>query len=104
MSKVQPRTPSGECKPVAQTVLMRERRQLRRRVAAAIVTAMAESDCDFKKMSSRCGRSEKSIRQTLHALIEGKEVPGEIEYFSDVLLSMGYEPVLNLTPLSEYAK
>lgn len=94
----------SDAKQVSKSILMRERRQLRRRVAALIVSAMANSDCDFKKIAKRCGRNAQAIRRALHALIDGKEIPMEIEYLSDVLLSMRYEPLFNVTALSEYAK
>lgn len=90
-------------KPVSKSVLLRERRQLRRRVAALIVGGMANTDLDFHAMQKRCGRKAAVIRKLLHALIDGYEVPSEIDFISDICLSMGYEPTLNGVPLSEFA-
>lgn len=82
-------------------LLLRERRQLKRRIASAIVRVMADSDKDFVEIARRCHRKAATLRNVVYALIEGNDAPMDV--ISDIFSACGYEPGFACGPLSPYA-
>lgn len=81
-------------KPSSTTTMPREllrkaRRKLCRRVGAAIVERMAETDTSFTVMAARLGRREKQVRGWLMRLLDGRSV--KLNVIADMCTSMGCE-------------
>jgi hypothetical protein len=69
--------------------LGRARRKLKKKVAAALITAMAETDADYEFMGKRLGDTPENIEQYIVGLISGKSKC--MEELSDLLLALGCE-------------
>lgn len=70
------------------------RRQLCRRVCAALVSGMAATDCDLTMMAIRIGKSEAGIREAINRLMDGQSI--SLNLVSDLFFAMGLELTLNL--------
>lgn len=86
--------------PIPQAELDRSRRKLCRRIAAALVRGMAETDTDFATIAARTGRSERSVRDYLRALIEGLSGLG-LDMISDFAWAMGGEIEFHIVKRAE---
>ena len=76
--------------------LLAARRRLARRIAAAVVTAMAETDTSFEQMAQRLGmRTDTLLRSWLFTLADGST---DVAFcrVSDLFLGCGCERTLSL--------
>lgn len=87
---------------IKRSVINRERRQLVRRIASALLSAMADSDRGFKQIAKNIKCPEERVRKAVYSMIDGKSV--RLDLISDIALGMGYELRLGITELSTYAK
>jgi len=76
--------------------LLAARRRLARRIAAAVVTAMAETDTSFEEMAQRLGmRTDIPLRNGLATLVDGgTRIP--FDHISDLMTGCGYELTFGL--------
>lgn len=75
------------------------RRKTARRIAACIVSCMADTDTGFDVIAHKIGQDESTVRRWLYDFIEGRTGGGgldDLSKFSDVLLAMGAEPVFRV--------
>ena len=84
---------------VPKKTLHRARRTLCRRIGAAVVSAMAETDTDFATIDMRLGQRPGTAKQWLDGLIAGTEK--RLNVVSDLFHSMNCEITLSLRPLPE---
>ena len=77
--------------------LARARRTLCRQVAAAIITAMGETDTGFSIIDKRRGKKMGHTKTETNKLISG--VPILWDAVSDILWAMGCQGSLSLRPL-----
>lgn len=66
-------------------------RRFARKIAAAVIQAMAETDCNFTQMAARIGRTEKEITGWIAKLMDGDGSGTMLDHVSDMLLAMGCE-------------
>lgn len=77
--------------PIPREELDRARRKMCRRIAAALVGAMAETDTGFDTIAARLGRSEASCRAFLRSMIDGTPPRNGLDLMSDFAFAMGCE-------------
>lgn len=70
------------------------RRRLKRRVAAMLVRAMAETDMTFEQIAERVGQKPDQARKYVHDLIDG--VGTELNMISDICLALDCEPEFSM--------
>ena len=76
--------------------LLAGRRRLARRIAAAVVTAMAETDTSFEQMAERLGmRTDTLLRSWFFTLADGG-TDVALSQVSDLFLGCGCELTLSL--------
>lgn len=80
-----------EDEPIPQEELDRACRKMCRRIAAALVRAMAETDTDFATIAARTTRSEESLRSFIRALIDGKAPRNGLEMMAIFAVAMECE-------------
>ena len=66
-------------------------RKMARRIAAAIVQCMAETDFNFTQIAARIGKTEKDIKTWMDRLFDGDGGEASLDHVSDILLAMGAE-------------
>lgn len=86
--------------PIPKELLERGRRATARRVAAALINLMADSDADFAHIGQRIDRSEQAVRGWLHDMIEGNAGTVGLDEISDFCLAMAAEPDFTIRPCS----
>lgn len=74
---------------VADTDMARARRKMKKRIAAALITAMAETDSDYQFIAIRLGDESDKIEKWITGLIAGDTRC--LDECSDLLLAMGCE-------------
>lgn len=67
------------------------RRRMARKIASAIVSAMAECDFNFTQIAARIGKTEKDISGWMAKLFDGDGSGAQLDHVSDILLAMGCE-------------
>lgn len=75
---------------IAETDMTRARRKSKKRIAAALITAMAETDSDYEFIAKRLGDVPGNIEKFIAGLIAG-ETRCYMDEVSDLLLAMGCE-------------
>ena len=73
--------------PITEDILAQVRRKASRRVAAALVRLMADTDTSFEVIAKRLGRDEEQVRKWLYGFIDGHD--GSLDIMSDLAFSMG---------------
>jgi len=76
--------------PIPEAELIAARLRMQRRVAALIVSALAESGLSYEDVDARLGNKPGFTRRYINRLIEGKE--RGLNEFSDMCLGIGFEP------------
>lgn len=83
--------PEGEAAATDEQ-LLRARRLLTRRVAAALMAAMAETDSSFEQMAHRLGmKSDVLLRSWFHSLVDGDSKNVPLDVISDMFLGCGVQ-------------
>ncbi len=83
-------------KPIPKAVLKVVRERTCRRVAAAIITAMAETDTGIDVIAARLGKKSEAIKVLIDRLIAGQSA--SLDKISEILWAMGCELAFSLTP------
>lgn len=87
--------------PIPEEDLARSRRKMCRRIAAVLVRTMAETDMDFAALSVRTRHSEQSLRDFIHALIDGEAPRNSLDMISDFALAMDCEIEFHIVKRAE---
>ncbi len=74
---------------LAETNMARARRKLKKRIAAAIINAMAETDADYAFIAKRLRDKPAKIEAWITGLITGRTK--DLDEVSDLLLAMNCE-------------
>lgn len=74
------------------------RRKMYRRMAACIISAMAETDADYDFIATRLEVNTSKVKSWIDAFIAGTGADKAMNEFSDLLLAMGCEPNFQLHP------
>lgn len=74
---------------VTEMDMARARRKIKRRIAAAIITAMAETDADYEFIAKRLEQTPAEIEKWIVGLIAGETKC--MDEVSDLLLAIGCE-------------
>lgn len=74
---------------VTEMDMARARRKMKRKIASALIAAMAETDADYKFIATRLGQDAEEIERWLVGLISGDSKCGDEA--SDLLLALGCE-------------
>ena len=74
---------------VAETDMARARRKMKRKIAAALITAMAETDADYAFIATRLDDDPTKIEKWITGLISGET--RAMDEVSDLLLALGCE-------------
>ena len=85
-------------KEIPQWALDRANRAAVKRIAAAIIGCMADTDFSLEQIARRVNKPESVVRECLYAMIDGKKAT--LDQFSDLLLAMSAEPVWGARPVS----
>lgn len=86
--------------PIPQEELDRARRTTCRRVASAIVKAMAETDTSRKQIGDRVGGEPDDILAVVIRLTDGE--PVALDKVSDIFVAMGVELTMSLAPIPDW--
>lgn len=81
----------SQIEPIHAEALAFARRRMARKIAAAIVGAMAECDFNFTQIAARLGKTEKDISAWMSRLFDGDGSGAQMDHLSDILLAMGCE-------------
>lgn len=73
------------------------RRKTCRRCAAALVTAMAESDTSIIAIAKRIGLTERSVRRDLARLVDGVSWAKDLDFISSFAFACGAELELTVS-------
>lgn len=84
---------------VSTSDMARHRRKMKRRIAASIITAMAETDADYEFIAKRLGEKPETTKGWIVGLIDGESKC--MDEASDLLLAMGGEFIFKLEPYRE---
>lgn len=85
--------------PISPMTLAQVRRMTCRRIAATLVTAMAESDMDFATIAKRLGLEEATPRSWLYEFIDGKSHAEDFRRMSDFALATGHMLSCSVKPV-----
>lgn len=77
--------------PIPKEELARAARKLARKIAAAIIRTMAETDYNYTQIAARIGKTERDIANWMQRLIDGDGSGAMLDHVSDILLAMGCE-------------
>jgi hypothetical protein len=77
-------------KPIGPHFLEQARRMTLRRVAATLVTCMAESDMDFSAISKRLDLKEEDVRAWLYEFIDAKSMQDDLRRMADFAFATGF--------------
>ena len=77
------------------------RRRFARKLAAAIIHTMAETDYNFTQIAARIGRTEKEISSAVYRLLDGDGSCMMMDFVSDIFLAMGCELDWSVKPIPE---
>lgn len=77
--------------PIPEEALAFARRRMARKMAAAIVLAMAETDYSFAQIGPRVGRTEAQISDWMRKLFDGDGSGAALDHVSDILVAMACE-------------
>lgn len=80
--------------PIPEAELIAARLRMQRRIAALVVSALAESGVSYDELDARLGNKPGFARRYINRLIEGKEKG--LNEFSDMCLGIGFEPHFSL--------
>jgi hypothetical protein len=84
---------------VTELDMARARRKMKKRIAAAIITAMAETDADYEFIGKRLTMKPAKIEKIIMDFIAGAD--SDIDQVSDLLLAMGCELTFQLRRYEE---
>lgn len=79
---------------IDQAEIDRALRQTCRRVASALIKAMADEDVSFAEIAKRLGRKEKTVGRWLRTLIAGR--PIDLDHVSDMCTAMDCQLVYSV--------
>ncbi len=85
-----------DAKPIPRRVLRAARARLCRRIAAAIISGMAETDSSVETIARRLGENPEAIKSRLDALIAGRSI--KLGHVSDMCFAMGCELEMKIRP------
>lgn len=74
---------------IPKELLEKARRVTCRRIAAAVVQCMADTDTSFTEMAVRLDRKEETVRGWLTKLTDGESI--DLDSVSDMMTAMGAE-------------
>jgi hypothetical protein len=69
--------------------MAKHRRKTKKKIAVALITAMAETDGDYAFIAKRLGETPENIKQWIVGLIDGET--RAMDEVSDLLLALGCE-------------